>query len=407
MLCTEEMGTLLSRYVDNELDDAERKSVEAHLEKCASCRDVFNLFMRNDNVLNNALVGEAFGAQTVDAVMTEIRRLEEPMVVAPAVEEEPAPAPVAMRQIIQVTRMWPFAAAAAVMIACLGGFLAVAKYGGFGGSERTALDHDLARTRQALAEAQESSRVTTQTMVDRVRDMSKEMRDLEVRFGLKSSPENIGLAYVNDRAIVVQANYSTEKFGPFTLYRCREIKGGGGRYDPWIPLREDLAVPFYRDETADPGVRYLYMFRAKYKDDPKKVIDSASMEQMLPFAGGLDPRKSLRIRFIGALPDRSQGTFQVSRYENQTLISRIYTVKVGERIGSVETVDGKEIDFTTRFSFQSVADIGDSIQDSAGNVIANWMTRKATLKADSTSRDRPAEQMTITLDGEQYVPLPK
>ena len=407
MLCTEEMGTLLSRYVDNELDDAERKSVEAHLEKCASCRDVFNLFMRNDNVLNNALVGEAFGAQTVDSVMTEIRRLEEPMVVAPAVEDDPAPAPVAMRQVIQVTRMWPFAAAAALMIACLGGFLAVAKYGGFGGSERTALERDLAKNRQAFSEAQESSRVTAQAMVDRVRDMSQEMRDLEVRFWLKSSLENVGLAYVNDRAIVVQANYSTEKFGPFTLYRCREIKGGGGRYDPWLPLREDLVVPFYRDETADPGVRYLYMFRAKYKDDSKKVIDSAPIEQMLPFAGGLDPRKSLRIRFIGAHPDRTQGTFQVSRYENQVLVSRIYTVKVGERIGAVETVDGKEIDFTTRFIFQSVVDIGDSIQDSAGNVIASRTTRKATLKAETLSRDRPAELMTITLDGEQYVPLPK
>src|SRR5882672_53962 len=154
MLCTEEMGTLLSRYVDNELDDAERKSVEAHLEKCASCRDVFNLFMRNDNVLNNALVGEAFGAQTVDAVMTEIRRLEEPMVVAPAVEEEPAPAPVAMRQIIQVTRMWPFAAAAALMIACVGGFLAVAKYRGFGGSDRVALEKQIERMRQTVIETQ-------------------------------------------------------------------------------------------------------------------------------------------------------------------------------------------------------------------------------------------------------------
>src|SRR6185503_18737322 len=127
---------------------------------------------------------------------------------------------------------------------------------------------------------------------------------------------------------------------------------------------------YYKDETAEPGVRYLYMFRAKYKDDPKKVVDSASMEQMLPFAGGLDPRRSLKIRFIGALPDRSQGTFQVFRFENQKEVSRIYTVKLGERIGGVETIDGKEIDFTTRCSFQSVAEIGKSIQDSAGNVIA-------------------------------------
>src|SRR5688572_3470880 len=177
MLCTEEMGTLLSRYVDGELADKERKSIETHLETCASCRDVLNLFQRNDNVLNNALVGEAFGAQTVDAVMTEIRRLEEPMVVAPAVDEEPAAAPISMRQVIQVTRMWPFAAAAALMIACVGGFLAVAKYGGFGAKERVALEQKINSLETSHKAEKESDRVALQTLASRVGELSEEARD--------------------------------------------------------------------------------------------------------------------------------------------------------------------------------------------------------------------------------------
>src|SRR6266850_2265464 len=206
MLCTEEMGTLLSRYVDGELAEKERKSIETHLETCASCRDVLNLFQRNDNVLNNALVGEAFGAQTVDAVMTEIRRLEEPMVVAPAVEEEPAPAPVAMRQ--------------------------------------------------TMIETQASARIATQAISDRARELSQELRDAEVRANLRWAKESTGLAYVNDRAIVVQANFPTEKFYPFQVFRAKEVGSRG--FEPWSTLRTDLPTPYFKDTMVEPGVNYIY-----------------------------------------------------------------------------------------------------------------------------------------------------
>src|SRR5688572_14994876 len=173
MLCTEEMGTLLCRYVDGELADKARKGLEGHLETCASCRDVLNLFQRNDNVLNNALVGEAFGAQTVDAVMTEIRRLEEPMVVAPAVDDDPIPAaPITMRQVVHVTKMWPFAAAAALMIACVGGLFAFAQFGGLGGSQRVALEQQLDRERQNWG-------VAIQTALDRVRELGEAQKEAE------------------------------------------------------------------------------------------------------------------------------------------------------------------------------------------------------------------------------------
>ncbi len=403
MLCTEEMGTLLSRYVDGELAEKERKSIETHLETCASCRDVLNLFQRNDNVLNNALVGEAFGAQTVDAVMTEIRRLEEPMVVAPAVEEEPATAPMAMRQVIQVTRMWPFAAAAALMIACVGGFLAVAKYGGFGGSERAALEKKIEAANQAVADIRDSTRIDTLAALDRVIELSQEMRTIDVRAKLNSTKESTPIAYVNGRAIVVQANYSTDKFFPFEVHRCREISPG--RYSDWERIRTDLPSPLYRDPDVLPGVNYMYSIRAIYRgSDFKRYENSASVIQMLPLAGGLDPRRSLRIRFIGAMPDLTQATFEVSRYENERQVRAYFTVKVGEKIGDVQTIDGKDVDLSTRHTLQSIAPSEERISFGLDHLVRP--SRMATLRADPKA-GLPVPSFTLMLENEQYIPLPK
>ncbi|HEU4338763.1 MAG TPA: zf-HC2 domain-containing protein, partial [Planctomycetota bacterium] len=340
MLCTEEMGTLLSRYVDGELAEKERKSIETHLEACASCRDVLNLFQRNDNVLNNALVGEAFGAQTVDAVMTEIRRLEEPMVVAPAVDAETPSEPVAMRQVIEVTRMWPFAAAAAMMIACVGGVFAITKFGGGGGVS----DRQLAALHKSITEGQESNDRTTRALLDRVSEMSQELKDAEVKAVLKTTKETV-VAYVNDRAIVVQANYSTEKFYPFQIFRTQQLPNGS--WEDWKTICILAPTPFYRDTSVVPGVNYMYQMRAIYRgSDNKRYEDSPGLPQMLPLAGGLDPRRSLKIRLIGALPDLSEATFEVSRYDNEKLITRYYSPKIGEKIGDIELVDGKEVDFS-------------------------------------------------------------
>jgi hypothetical protein len=403
MLCTEEMGTLLSRYVDGELAEKERKSIETHLETCASCRDVLNLFQRNDNVLNNALVGEAFGAQTVDAVMTEIRRLEEPMVVAPAVEEDAAPAPVAMRQVIQVTRMWPFAAAAALMIACVGGVLAFAKFGGFTGGDPTALERLFERERQYAREEQESQRIALQAVLDRVRELDQNQRDSEVQKSIKGTKESTGIAYVNDQSIVIQANFSTEKFSTFEVYRTKEV--GGGRFQPWSQLRDGLTAPYFKDTTAEPGVNYMYQIRAIYRADPKKYEDSAAVVQMMPLAGGLDPRRSLRIRFIGAYPDLSHATFEVSRYENEKRISHFYTVKVGEKIGDVQTVEGKQIDFSTRHTVQTIVEREEEL--GVGTTPLPRRTRQVTLKADPKAADLVVKSFSLLLEREQYVPLPK
>jgi len=400
MLCTEEMGTLLSRYVDGELADKERKSIETHLETCASCRDVLNLFQRNDNVLNNALVGEAFGAQTVDAVMTEIRRLEEPMVVAPAVDADPAAEPVAMTQVYQVTKMWPFAAAAAMMIACVGGVFAITKFGGGGGVS----DKQLQALHRAISERSESNDRAMRAVLDRVAEMSQELKDSEVRNSLKTGKDAV-VAYVNDRAIVVQANYSTEKFYPFQVFRAQQLPNGQWQKD-WTTICISTPTPLFRDTTAIPGVNYMYQIRAIYRGgDNTKYEDSAAVVQMLPLSGGLNPRLSLRIRFIAAQPDLSQATFEVSRYDDEKLVSHYYVVKAGETIGDRELVDGKQMDFSTHHTLQSLVEANDVITDGK-TVLATRPSKQATLKADAKA-GAIVPSFSLMLEREQYVPLPK
>ena len=403
MLCTEEMGTLLSRYVDGELADKERKSIETHLETCASCRDVLNLFQRNDNVLNNALVGEAFGAQTVDAVMTEIRRLEEPLIVAPALEEEPV-TPVAMRQVIQVTRMWPFAAAAALMIACFGGFFALMKTGGFGSSERTALMNQVVSLRKEIAEEQTRAREDAQAGVDRTSELVQRLKDVEVTLMLQSTKESTGIAYVNDAAIVVQANYSTEKFFPFEILRAREISPS--RYGNWERIKTELAMPQYRDTNVEPGVNYMYQVRAIYRNSNySKWEESAPVVQMLPLPGGLHPHRSIKIRFIASPPDLKTATFELTRFENEKPFRANFTVKVSEKIGGVRTIEGKEIDFSTRFTLQSITPNDDILWMGTNHL--SRPSRLATLKADPAARELGAiTTVPMLLETEQSFPLP-
>jgi hypothetical protein len=396
MLCTEEMGTLLSRYVDEELGPEERKSVEVHLEKCASCRDVLNLFQRNDNVLNNALVGEAFGAQTVDAVMTEIKRLEEPTIVAPMVEEPPSQ-PAQIRQIIQVTKMWPFAAAAGLMVACFAGFLLLNRMSGGDGADRVAVTPDRPAPTDAIFSA----------LIERIGALSEEIRDVNARNALRGAKENVCLAYQNGRGIVVQANYASETFGTFTLYRCGEISPGVFE-KKWTLLKDALGTPYFKDESVVPGNNYMYFWRAFYRNpaDPKKpFIESVPVMQMIPFAGGLDPRTSLRIRFIAATPDNAQATFEVSRYVGQRLVSRIYQVKTGESIGAKEKLQDGEVDFATRLVLQSVVRKEDIIHSDA-NVFASRPSRQAVLKPESKTRGLP-DSLLVWIDSDLYVPLAK
>lgn len=67
-----QMGILLSRYIDNELSEAERVKVEEHLKDCKDCRETLSIFRRNEQILRGALSIETFGNEVVEKVMERI-----------------------------------------------------------------------------------------------------------------------------------------------------------------------------------------------------------------------------------------------------------------------------------------------------------------------------------------------
>src|SRR3990167_9377624 len=75
MFC-EEMGLLLSKYVDDELVGFERKRVEDHIIVCSDCRDTLAMFLRNENIIASAFSGETFGGKIADDVLAKIKGKE-------------------------------------------------------------------------------------------------------------------------------------------------------------------------------------------------------------------------------------------------------------------------------------------------------------------------------------------
>src|SRR5215831_7231604 len=86
MACGDDLKTQLSRYVDGELASEERSRVDEHVAACAPCRDLLQLFQKNESILSNALSTESFGNTVIESVINEIKREEQPIEAKPVDE---------------------------------------------------------------------------------------------------------------------------------------------------------------------------------------------------------------------------------------------------------------------------------------------------------------------------------
>src|SRR6185295_15741913 len=109
MPCGDDMKTLLSRHVDGELSPEERGRVEEHIGTCVPCRELLQIFQKNESLLGNALSTESFGNAVIESVISEIKREAAPVEAKP-VEDGAAEMWLRSRPILQL------AAAAALII---------------------------------------------------------------------------------------------------------------------------------------------------------------------------------------------------------------------------------------------------------------------------------------------------
>ena len=69
MACGDDLKTLLSRHVDGELSPDERGRVEEHLVACSDCREMLELFRKNESILSNAKFHAILERFSVDAAL--------------------------------------------------------------------------------------------------------------------------------------------------------------------------------------------------------------------------------------------------------------------------------------------------------------------------------------------------
>ena len=78
MACGDDMKTLLSRHVDGELSPEERARVEEHVAACAPCRELLQIFQKNESILSNALSTASFSTSRAFPVPPQSRTTPEP-----------------------------------------------------------------------------------------------------------------------------------------------------------------------------------------------------------------------------------------------------------------------------------------------------------------------------------------
>jgi hypothetical protein len=90
----------------------------------------------------------------------------------------------------------------------------------------------------------------------------------------------------------------------------------------------------------------------------------------------------------------------VSRYDNEKLVRAYFTVKIGEKIGDVQNLDGKDVDLSTKHTLVSLGEGDETIWFGTDHL--RRPTRLATLRPEGRG-----PTFTLMLENDQYIPLLK
>jgi len=343
MACAKEWGVLLSKYVDAEATSDERRLVESHLTSCKDCVGTWELFRRNEKILESALAGEAFGDLVVDDVMAELRRLETPPVVAPAAD--------AGGSRWEKVRAWmPTSVAAALLLATLAIWM-------------TSRQPD---TTQELA----SVRQTNRLLYERLIELQTSVNDRD--------RENVTYARIGSKSEVVLTGKLRGEYESFDVER-RE-----GSATAYSAIAKGLKDPKHTDRI-EPGVAYLYRFVGHRKDGTLVYADPIPVQLLEP--GGLDSRTSLKVTFVGATSDLTTATFWIERVVDGTTWKQDFQVQPGEKIGGVV----RGVDYATHLYLDRVV-YADRIK-TYGDRAHTFADQKVTLRAIDSPPTAPSRDM--------------
>ncbi|HYE99519.1 MAG TPA: zf-HC2 domain-containing protein [Planctomycetota bacterium] len=321
--CPEEMKTQLSRYVDGELAPEEKARVDAHVAACVPCRELLDLFRRNETLLQSALTTDAFGDAVVASVVRSIRQ-EGPPVAAPVDE--------GIGEWLRARPLVPLAAAAAFLLGL------VLLLNASSDRRLAELQRELVSVRDDSRRSSEEHRTLLRLTASNNLQYERALRNQRASDFLGNGRQVID-AFVEDRGLAVKASFGGLSFDHYEVWR----QGPDDRTFEKLN-REPLAQPEYVDRTAKPGRVYVYKIRA-VKAGGESVY-SAPIRLKGPADVSAD--QAVRVHCFDLAVTHDLGIFLLERKVDGRTLMEKFVVEVGQPIGKVVDVAGVgKVDFST------------------------------------------------------------
>lgn len=372
MSCGDDLKTLLSRYVDGELSPEERTRADEHVAACVPCRELLQIFQKNESLLSNALSTESFGNNVIEAVISEIKREGVPTETS------------ALEVPVEPARLKPWMQIAAAALFAVG--LVVILNGSHSRemSDLQAKLNKLAGTTQDL----------TERLAVNQAESNRLLVSMRVEDALRRAPEGSGLAYITPQHLVVRASFDPKLYGAFAVYRHAE----GESDDRFAKLHgARLESPEFIDVSVKPGQGYVYKFRAYRSAREEDFVESLPIIMRVPRVPELSPEKGIRIQCIDIAVTHKLAKFVLTRTVDGQPISEEFLVKPGERLGEIRELPGAgRVDFRTNLTLDRLEDGNQTLAVSYTRALLDSSGQPI---MDSISKDGKVEVKTERVDG--------
>jgi hypothetical protein len=371
MSCGDDLKTLLSRYVDGELSPEERARVDEHVAACVPCRDLLQLFQKNESLLSNALSTESFGNSVIETVISEIKREGVPAEAKP-VEEA-----------VEFSRFKPglqLAAAALLLV----GLVALLNH---------SHSHEMTALQAKLGQLATSQQELTLRLAGNQEEYTQVLRSMRIQDALRNAPEGWGLGYITPQHLVIRASFDPKLYGAFAIYRHAE----GEADERFAKLNgARLESPEYIDASVKPGQAYVYKFRAYRSAREDDSVESLPMVLRVPRVQELAPEKGVRVQCVDIAVTHKLAKFVLTRVIDSHSISEEFLVKPGERLGELREVAGAGlVDFRTNLTLDRLEDGNQTLAvsyvrallDSHGQPIMDSISKNGTVVVKTEQQD--------------------
>lgn len=370
-----QMGLLISKYIDNETTLGEREMVEKHLGACASCRDVVQIFRKNDELLKSALNVEIYGNQIVEKVMDRIE------------------GPRRRWRIREIVRL-PYLAGAAAALAI------------FGLAAVVVVQHSLLSDMTARFDHLSSHVIALDGMRD---DMIKTRKDvinqLAMREAIHKFEQDPGtgvLASVLSGHVHLSIKLGLESIDKYQVFRRLTGSANWGEPIATTINRE------YTDKAVEADRTYEYRVVA-LNTNGIAVRDAIVKVTVPPELAALKVEDLSNFLKVSCLTVENQvATVIVQRQINGQLRQQTYQIKASQELGSrVPDLAGTQtIDFRTGYTLVAIIDEDQTIGVTSNGDQFTRVNKKLVLKPNGKLND-PTRSVECWAGGEVLIPLPK